>query len=158
MKWKPTVWLDTKIPDLNSVIGDEEYGIPYGRIIEIAGWESVGKSAIILSLAALAQADGALVVWGDFENSFNPKWALQRGMAPCPKCKGEAGRKNGVKCAVCGGSEEKTMSPTRGLDGTKLILIQPYVGNFTSKGKDGKQHREKDPRLATAQEMLVETE
>ena len=33
MKWKPSAWLDTGIPDLNTVLGDREEGIPYGRML-----------------------------------------------------------------------------------------------------------------------------
>ncbi len=158
MKWKPTAWLDTGIPDLNEALGDRDFGIPFGKIIEIFGWESQGKSTIVMALAALAQLAGAFIVWIDLENSFMPKWALQRGFAPCPKCKGEAGRKNGIACTTCGGSLEESLSPTRGLDTDKLLLIQPYVGQFTAYGKDGKPLKKKEERLTYGQELLEEAE
>lgn len=82
MDWAPTLWLDTSIPELNRVIGHAEKGIPYGRIIEMSGLESHGKTAIGLSLAALAQQDKALIVWGDLENSFNEDWARTRMLDP----------------------------------------------------------------------------
>jgi len=158
MRWRPSVWLNTGLPDLNEVLGDREFGIPYGKIVEISGWESQGKSAIMMALAALAQHDGAFVVWIDLENSFTAKWALQRGFLPCPKCRGEAGRKNGIACGACGGSLVESLSPTRGLDTDKLLLLQPYVGHFTTVGKDGKLHKEKEPRLTYGQELLEEAE
>jgi recombination protein RecA len=80
--WEPSTWLDTGVPELNRVIGHKEKGLPFGRIVEISGWESNGKTAIALSLAALAQQDGARVVWGDVENSFDPDWARVRGLDP----------------------------------------------------------------------------
>jgi RecA/RadA recombinase len=76
--------------------------------------ESNGKTALALSLAALAQQDGATIHWGDFESSFDPEWAAKRGLDP-----------------------------------TKVMVFQPYVGKF-----DG----EKEARLCTAQEQCQEIE
>lgn len=155
LKWSPTIWLNTGIPDLNCVLGHQDRGVPYGRMIEVSGWESQGKSALVLSLAALAQRDGAHVVWGDVENSFDPGWAKQRGMLKCPKCTGVGTINGGKECPACGGPE----SATSGLDTSKLTLIQPYVGTFTYRDpKTGKIHREKNPRLSTAQELCAEIE
>jgi RecA/RadA recombinase len=139
LAYAPSLYLDTGIPDLNRVLGHADKGIPYGAIIEVSGMESVGKSAISLSLAALAQQDGALVVWGDFERSWSPDWSLTRGLAKCPKCAGE-------KCPSCGGSD----SLTCGLDTSRLKVLQPYVGTFG----DDKKH----PRLSTAEEITSEME
>jgi RecA/RadA recombinase len=80
MDWKPAQYLDTGIPDLNMVVGHREKGLAYGSQLEIAGWESNGKSALALSLAALAQNDGALVIWLDLERSWDPEWATKRGL------------------------------------------------------------------------------
>jgi RecA/RadA recombinase len=153
MKWAPSAWLDTGVPGLNAVLGHETKGLAYGRMTEISGWESNGKTACVMSLAALAQQDGALVVWGDVENSFEPDWAKQRGFAPCPKCSG-TGTIAGKDCADCGGPD----SAICGLDPSKLILIQPYVGRFSYTDKMGKMHQEKEPRLSTAQELCSEIE
>jgi RecA/RadA recombinase len=79
-EWRETSYLDTGFPDLNEVLGDPALGLPYGRITEISGLESHGKSALCLLLAAIAQQDGAVVIWGDFENSWNNKWAAIRGV------------------------------------------------------------------------------
>lgn len=78
--WKEELYLDTGVPELNEILGDPNLGIPYGRIIELSGWESVGKSALCFNLVALAQAEGALAIWIDFENSFNARWATMRGV------------------------------------------------------------------------------
>jgi len=80
LDWQPALWLQTGIPELNEVAGHKDFGIPYGRIMELSGLESVGKTAITLSLAALAQQDNAMTIWGDFENSFDTDWAARRGL------------------------------------------------------------------------------
>jgi recombination protein RecA len=78
----PTTWLDLGSASLNRVLGNAERGVPYGRIVEVSGLESHGKTALTLTLAALAQQDGALVIWADFENSYTPEWAAVRGLDP----------------------------------------------------------------------------
>lgn len=79
-EWKPTAYLDTGFEDLNEALGHRKKGLAYGRIIELSGLESQGKSAIGMSLAAKAQKDGALVLVADIENSYDPEWALKRGL------------------------------------------------------------------------------
>lgn len=78
--WTESYWLDTGNRELNTVMGDPDKGLPYGRIFEVSGLESGGKSALCLTLAALAQADDAIVIWVDFENSWDDKWAAIRGL------------------------------------------------------------------------------
>lgn len=78
--WSPASWLDMGMEELNEVLGHPQRGVPYGRIIELSGLESVGKSALSLSLAACAQRDGAAIVWNDFEASFDEEWAKVRGL------------------------------------------------------------------------------
>lgn len=75
-------WLDLKNPHLNAVLGDPKKGLFWGQIIEVAGKQSNGKSALAYDLAATAQATGALVHWVDFENSFSEEWASKRGLKP----------------------------------------------------------------------------
>lgn len=74
------LWLDTKQPLLHRVLGSPKKGIPYGKMIEISGNESHGKSFLLLELAKYAQADGAYVIWVDFESSFDGRWARRRGL------------------------------------------------------------------------------
>lgn len=83
-KWEPALWLDVGVPGLHRVLGHKDKGIPYGRMIQISGLESHGKTAIALSLAAMAQRDKAAVVWLDLENSFDKDWAAKRGLDPEP--------------------------------------------------------------------------
>lgn len=124
---------------------------------------SQGKSSVMLAVAALAQRDGAHVVWLDVENSFDPGYAIQRGFAKCPRCEGTGKPMMGKPkmpspgdkdCPACGGPD----ATTRGLDTGKLTLIQPYVGRFNYTDKTGKVRQEKNPRLASAQELCAEME
>ena len=74
-------YLNTGSPYLNAVIGDPVHGIPFGRIIEISGEESHGKTALALELAGMAQRNnGAVVIMYDAEGSFGAKWAEARGV------------------------------------------------------------------------------
>ena len=167
----PKLWINTKIPELNQVIGHKDQGIAYGRMTEISGLESKGKTAIALALAALAQHNSAHVVWEDFESSFAADWAIQRGLAACPTCKGAGrlkpelkhcpdcvgggeectacrgtGKVKNAKCADCLGTGE---TRSLGMDKDRFTLIQPYMGMF---GAD------KEPRLSTGPELLREGE
>lgn len=81
LAWQPTLWLDTGIPELNCVIGHRDKGLPYGSVVEISGWQSAGKTAITMTLCALAQQDGAHIVWGGFEDrNIDERWASIRGL------------------------------------------------------------------------------
>ena len=144
LAWKPTLWLNTGLPALNTVLGHPVRGIAYGRHIEISGWESMGKSAIMTTIAAMAQRDGAHVVWLDVEFSFAADWGLKRGLLACPKCGGAGLVTRAVKatkkspasemredCPDCGGVEALTCV----LDNSEITVIQPYVGYFTHKDK-----------------------
>ncbi len=74
-------YLNTGSLYLNAVIGDPVHGIPFGRIIEISGEESHGKTALALELAGMAQRNnGAAVIMYDAEGSFEAVWAEARGL------------------------------------------------------------------------------
>ncbi len=75
----PSAYLKTGSPELDGVLGGPK-GIPFGKIIEIAGMPSTCKSTLLSDLAAIAQSLDAHVIWGDFENSFDPVWNAQRGV------------------------------------------------------------------------------
>lgn len=80
LELQPREWLDTGSRLLNSVLGSEEKGIAYGKMVELFGPESNGKTLLALLLAGLAQADGAQVAWLDFENSLDKPWAEVQGL------------------------------------------------------------------------------
>ena len=80
---KPTkYWLDTGNEFLNRVFGSEEFGIPYGKIFEISGNESNGKTALLKRLMALAQRDGATCGVIMLEDSWDEEWAAKLGVDP----------------------------------------------------------------------------
>ena len=76
----PPEFLDTGSEHLNMVIGEREKGMPYGKLIELHGMESHGKTALGMTLIALAQADGAQASYIDAESSYDPVWAARRGI------------------------------------------------------------------------------
>lgn len=71
-------WLD--VGKLNGVFGDLERGIPGGRVIELYGPESHGKTAVLYYLLGRCQAAGGLAVLADVEGSFHPSWAALLGV------------------------------------------------------------------------------
>lgn len=111
---KAISFLDFGCKELNSVVGDEDRGLAYGKIVELSGLPSNGKSVLALDMLAAAQQDGALTFWVDVETSWDENWSARRGV-----------------------------------DCSRVNLIQPMVGTF------GKQ---KEKRLSTAQELLEQAE
>lgn len=55
-------------------------GIPRGRIIEIFGPESSGKSTLALCIAAEAQKQGGIVAYIDAEHAMDPEYAAKLGV------------------------------------------------------------------------------
>jgi len=55
-------------------------GIPRGRIIEIFGPESSGKTTLALHVAAQAQKTGGIAAIIDAEHAFDPVWAKKLGV------------------------------------------------------------------------------
>lgn len=55
-------------------------GLPYGRIVEIYGPESSGKTTLALHVAAAAQAQGGIVAFVDAEHAFDPSYAQKLGV------------------------------------------------------------------------------
>lgn len=62
---------------LNHSIGG---GIPFGKILEIAGEESSGKSLIAYNFAYATQQLGGHVIWVDAEQSWQNSWAEENGI------------------------------------------------------------------------------
>lgn len=61
---EPVSWIPFGILPLDIVTGG---GIPEGRIVEIYGWESTGKSTLTLQFCANAQKSGGIIVYNDAE-------------------------------------------------------------------------------------------
>jgi recombination protein RecA len=55
-------------------------GLPRGRIIEIFGPESSGKTTLCLSTIAQAQKHGGIAAFIDAEHALDPLWAQQLGV------------------------------------------------------------------------------
>ncbi len=55
-------------------------GIPKGRIVEIFGPESSGKTTVCLSIAAQAQKRGGVAAFVDAEHALDPSWAKKIGV------------------------------------------------------------------------------
>jgi recombination protein RecA len=55
-------------------------GIPRGRIVEIFGPESSGKTTLALSVAAQAQKDDGVAAFIDAEHALDPSWARRIGV------------------------------------------------------------------------------
>jgi len=55
-------------------------GIPRGRIIEVFGPESSGKTTLALTIAANAQRDSGVAAFIDAEHALDPSWARRIGV------------------------------------------------------------------------------
>lgn len=74
-----SIWLPSRCLALNWQLGG---GIPYGKILELFGYESTGKSLLAMDFAYSTQQLGGVVLWGDAEFSFNPHWAEENDVDP----------------------------------------------------------------------------
>jgi recombination protein RecA len=55
-------------------------GLPRGRVVEIFGPESSGKTTLALTVAANAQKDGGVAAMIDAEHALDPAWAKKLGV------------------------------------------------------------------------------
>lgn len=55
-------------------------GWPLGRVVEVHGWESCGKTMLALKAASEVQKLGRPVVWIDQERAFDPEWSKILGV------------------------------------------------------------------------------
>jgi len=55
-------------------------GIPRGRVVEIFGPESSGKTTLALTVAAQAQKQGGVAAFIDAEHALDPTWARRLGI------------------------------------------------------------------------------
>lgn len=70
--------ISTGIYSLDKALGVG--GIPKGRIIEIFGPESSGKTTICLSIIAETQKQGGVAAFIDAEHALDPEWARKLGV------------------------------------------------------------------------------
>lgn len=60
--------------------GAAQYGLPFGRMIEILGDESTGKTTLLLQLARNVQQLGGLAYWIEMEGALDLKYAKTLGV------------------------------------------------------------------------------
>lgn len=70
--------ISTGAPTLDAILGIG--GLPQGRIVEIYGPESSGKSTISLSLVAQAQKKGLRCAYIDAEHALDPAYMMDLGI------------------------------------------------------------------------------
>jgi recombination protein RecA len=75
---KPIEGIQTGSLSLDIALGGR--GLPRGRIIEIFGPESSGKTTLALHVAAEAQKAGGIAAMIDAEHAFDPSWAKKLGV------------------------------------------------------------------------------
>lgn len=81
----PTCWLDTGLPNLNEVVsGDFEKGLPSGRVIELSGGSSSGKTMLSTQVMKSAQNQGGFAAFFDHEHSYDGRLSLKQGMSLDP--------------------------------------------------------------------------
>lgn len=74
-------WLDSGFPPLNNASSsDWNDAFPVGRLIEIAGPPSAGKTAIATQAMVAAQKAGGIAIFMDHERSFSFKLAERIGL------------------------------------------------------------------------------
>lgn len=73
------LWIPSTFFALNYTLGK---GIPYGKILEVMGEESSGKSLIAYNFAYATQQLGGHVIWVDAEQSWMNSWAETNGVDP----------------------------------------------------------------------------
>lgn len=72
-----TPWIPSRSMVLNWMCGG---GIPYGKVMEIFGQESSGKSLVALDFLVMAQKLGGFGMWVDAEQSFSKDWWTANGV------------------------------------------------------------------------------
>ena len=73
-------WIPTGSRWLDSIICKGQVaGIPVGKITEIAGLQSTGKSYMATQIAANAQKTGKMVVYFDSESAIDPTFMERSG-------------------------------------------------------------------------------
>lgn len=77
--------VETKMPSISTGCLDLDIalgigGVPKGRIIEIYGPESSGKTTLTLHIAAEAQKAGGIVGFVDAEHALDPSYAQKVGV------------------------------------------------------------------------------
>jgi len=68
--------IPTTYPELDTALGLG--GLPRGKIIEISGASSVGKTSLVFDVISKAQSDGLQVLYFDIDRKFEKEYANER--------------------------------------------------------------------------------
>ena len=71
------LWLPSRFLAFNYQLGG---GVPFGKILELYGEESSGKSLLATDFAYSCQQLGGQVLWADAEHAFTRNWAELNGI------------------------------------------------------------------------------
>jgi recombination protein RecA len=74
----PIAGISTGSLSLDMALGGQ--GIPSGRVVEIYGPESSGKTTLALHVVARAQQQGGIAAFIDAEHALDPTWAKKLGV------------------------------------------------------------------------------
>lgn len=74
---KSSIRIPSRILSLNYQLNG---GLGYGKILELFGPESSGKSLLAIDFAYCTQQLGGMVLWDDSENAFDGFWMQQNGI------------------------------------------------------------------------------
>jgi len=74
----PIAGISTGSISLDIALGGQ--GIPTGRVVEIFGPESSGKTTLALHVVAAAQKEGGIAAFIDAEHALDPSWAKKLGV------------------------------------------------------------------------------
>lgn len=72
-----SLWIPSRNLYLNYTMGG---GIQYGKICEIFGGESSGKSLVAMDFGYSTQYLNGIILWNDAEQTFSPGWAVKNGL------------------------------------------------------------------------------
>ena len=75
---EPTPVLSTGVPSLDTALGIG--GWPLGRLVEVLGPTSIGRTTLALHAVAAVQARGAQAVFVDADRRLDPTWAEACGV------------------------------------------------------------------------------
>ena len=72
-----TIRFSTGVAGLDYIFGG---GMPFGHMMEIAGWEGSGKTTTALTIIAAAQKEGLMCGFVDIERTYDPLYAAALGV------------------------------------------------------------------------------
>jgi hypothetical protein len=73
----PVSWLPSGVAALDTLLGG---GVPRGRISEVIGPPSSGRTSILLTLLATATRRGEVVAWVDLTDALHPESCMRAGV------------------------------------------------------------------------------